>query len=89
VLAWGAVVTNHSEDAEIQEQLRKSRSLYQREMAYALLCHTPAEKRGLAARWRKEYPENTYKRLLELARNKDVARVMAKWNVDNWVRTDK
>ena len=80
---------NHSAEPAIQQQLKDSRTLYQREMAQALACVTKDEKRGLAARWQKQYPENVYKRLLELARNKDVARVMAKWNVENWVRTDK
>lgn len=80
---------NHSEDPVIQKQLRESRSFTQREMALVVQCHTKAQKRALASRWQKEYPENVYRRLLELARNKDVARVMAKWNVENWVRIDK
>lgn len=76
---------NHSAEPEIQKHLQETRSVRQKEMAAALKCRTPAQKRALVRKWQQTYPESTVQQLLTLARNKDVALVVAKWNVENWL----
>lgn len=66
----------------VQTELYKSRQRLKREMQRALSCISPAAKRKLAAEWREVYSELFYKELISCARNKNVCREIANWDVE-------
>ena len=75
---------NHSADPEIQLALYQSRKRLKVEMSRALSCISPAAKRRLAAEWKEKYSDLFYRELLSCARNKQVARDISNWDLDEF-----
>ena len=71
-------------EQDIQQQLLMSRRRLKREMQAAISCISAAAKRKMVARWKEEYSELMYEQLLACARNKEVRRAIADWNLDNF-----
>ena len=63
-------------------ELYHSRKRLKLEMARALSCISAASKRKLAAEWQEKYSELFYKELISCARNKNVCREIANWDVE-------
>ena len=53
-------------------------------MQAAISCISASSKRKLVARWKQEYSELMYEELLRCARNKDVRRAIADWNLEEF-----
>jgi len=70
-------------EKDTQMQLYESRLRLKREMQRALSCISPKVKRMLAAEWEDKYSPIFYKELLNCARNKEVARAIADWHVED------
>jgi len=68
-------------DKDTQTQLYESRVRLKKEMQRALSCISPKAKRMLAAEWEDKYSAIFYKELLNCARNRDVARTIADWQL--------
>ena len=71
-------------EQDIQQQLLMSRRRLKREMQAAISCISASSKKKLIARWQEEYSELMYEQLLACARNKEVRRAIADWNLDNF-----
>lgn len=71
-------------DMQTQEriELYRSRQRLKREMQRALACISPVSKRKLAAEWQETYSALFYKELISCARNKNVCREIANWDVE-------
>ena len=66
----------------IEEQLRQSRVNLQMEVHAALMCKTKKQKIALVDRWKQQYSPIYVQELLRVARNKDVAGDILKWDLD-------
>ena len=71
-------------EPDIQMQLLASRRRLKKEMQAAISCISPSSKRKLVARWKEEYSELMYEQLLRVAKNKDVRREIADWDLDRF-----
>ena len=69
---------------QVQTELYESRKKLQLEMRRALSCISPSSKRKLAAAWQETYSELFYKELIRCARNKEVARHIAGWDLEEF-----
>ena len=67
---------------DLRLELYHSRKRLKLEMQRALSCISSAAKRKLAAEWREKYSELFYKELISCAKNKNVAREIASWDVE-------
>ena len=67
---------------DMKLELYRSRLRLKKEMARALSCISPAAKRKLAAEWQETYSELFYKELISCAKNKNVCREIANWDVE-------
>lgn len=76
------MATNMAMQTELQTELYNSRLRLKREMQRALSCISPKVKRMLAQQWREQYSELFYKELIACARNKEVARHIADWDLE-------
>lgn len=74
--------TDTDMQTQLQTELYKSRVKLKREMQRALACISPASKRKLAAEWAEKYSELFYKELISCAKNKNVCREIANWEVE-------
>jgi len=69
-------------DRDIQQELYNSRQRLKREMNKALSCISKASKRKLAAEWEDKYSALFYKELIACAKNKQVCRTIADWQLE-------
>lgn len=69
-------------DKDMQTQLYESRLRLKREMQRALSCISPRAKRMLASEWEDKYSAIFYKELISCAKNKEVARTIADWELE-------
>lgn len=73
----------------IEEQLRQSRLNLQREIRAALSCRTKQEKLALVASWKSKYSPTYVDQLIRVARNKEVARDILAWDLNNFKNSPK
>ena len=71
-----------NKDTELELYL--SRKRLKTEMQRALSCISVAAKKKLAARWRDEYSELFYRELIRCAKNKEVCREIADWDLESF-----
>ena len=69
-------------DRDIQQELYNSRQRLKREMNRALSCISKASKRKLASEWEDKYSALFYKELIACAKNKQVCRTIADWELE-------
>ena len=62
--------------------LRDSRIRFQQEMRRALSCTKKKDKVALATEWREKYSPTHYKELIACAKNKEAARTILGWKLD-------
>jgi len=66
---------------QYSEQLLATRKDFKAQMYAACLCRTKAQKRSLAAYWKKTYSELQYKELIACARDTKVRSAIANWEL--------
>ena len=69
-------------DRDIQKELYNSRMRLKAEMNRALSCISKPSKRKLAAEWQEKYSALFYKELIACAKNKQVCRTIADWQLE-------
>jgi hypothetical protein len=73
---------NMDTDRDIQKELYNSRMRLKAEMNRALSCISKPSKRKLAAEWQEKYSALFYKELIACAKNKQVCRTIADWQLE-------
>ena len=71
-------------EQDIQMQLLASRRRLKKEMQAAISCISPSSKRKLVARWKEEYSDLMYEQLLRCAKNREVSKAIADWELDQF-----
>ena len=71
-------------ELDIQMQLLASRRRLKKEMQAAISCISPSSKRRLVARWKEEYSDLMYEQLLRCAKNKEVSKAIADWELEQF-----
>ena len=82
-------MTSLQATAEDRIYLEYLRYIYKTEMQHACQCIYDKEKIELAAKWKKKYPESTYKELIKMAKDPKSRAIIANWDVDNFRSTSK
>jgi hypothetical protein len=73
---------NMDTDKDIQQELYNSRQRLKWEMNRALSCISKSSKRKLAQEWEEKYSALFYKELVSCAKNKQVCRTIADWQLE-------
>ena len=63
------------------ERITQERILYKTEMLRAIACRKKKDKIALAAEWKANYSEMTYRALIALARNHEARLKVAYWDM--------
>ena len=82
-------MTSHQVTAEDRIYLEYLRYIYKTEMVHACQCIYDKEKIELAAKWKRKYPESTYKELIKMAKDPKARAIIANWDVDNFRSASK
>lgn len=77
-------LTNEEQEKKWATELKSYRILMKMEMQRAMYCMNNEEKRKLVQDWKQKYSKIFANELIKLAKNAEVRRKIANWDIDNF-----
>lgn len=77
-------INQHEQEEQWKNEIKGYRILMKMEMQRAVYCMSNEEKRNLVKDWKQKYSKVFAGELIKLAKNAEIRRKIANWDIDNF-----